>query len=230
MFSTCYYLSYKNALNQFNKNAVEQNNELILSLENKGLLNEKGQQSSDDTGTDLVNQESILNTEGNTDSIDNVDTSVAVDAVTEDTILPTTQYILQTYDIVNGNMEEEILPTPSYLVGLNREEVIEYLYDYMQDLTWNEFEKGLTSFELMVFSKQDVVLRKTYNIDLVENQYYLKSQDGYIVVYYSDMKTVFDYTEVSVEPLTQFEKLQLEEGIFVKDLDELYAVLENYSS
>jgi len=230
MFSTCYYLSYKNALNQFNENAVEQNNELILSLENKGLLQAEGQQSSDDTGTNLLNQEAILNTEANTESIDTDNTSVAVDTVTEDTILPTTQYKLQTYDIVNGNMEEEILPTPSYLVGLNREEVIEYLYDYMQDLTWNEFEKGLTSFELMVFSKQNVVLRKTYNIDLVENQYYLKSQDGYIVVYYGDKKTVFDYTAVSVEPLTQFEKLQLEEGIFVKDLDELYAVLENYSS
>ncbi len=229
MFSTCYYLSYKNALKQFNENAVEQNNELILSLENNGLLQNKEQIGTDDTGTDTVNQEPILNAANDTEDINKDDTSIPVE-VTEDTILPTTQYTLQTYDIKNGVMDEEILPTPSYLVGLTRKEVIEYLYNYMQDLTLNEFEKGLTSFELMVFSKQNVVLRKTYNIDLVEDKYYLKSQNGFIVVFYSDQKTVFEYTAVSVEHLSQFEQLQLEEGIFVKDLDELYAVLENYSS
>lgn len=221
MFTVCYYLSYKNALNQFNGNAVERNNELILSLENNGLLQNNEQQSSDNTGTDLVNSETA-------DTIH--DTSVPADTVAEVIIMPTTKYTLQTYDIKSGIMEEESLSTPSYLVGLNREEVIEYLYDYMQDLTWNEFEKGLASFELTVFSKQNVVLRKTYNIDIVEDKYFLKSQNGYIVVYFSDQKTVFDYTSVSVEPLSQFEKLQLEKGIIVKDLEELYAVLENYSS
>ena len=222
MFTVCYYLSYKNALNQFNGNAVERNNELILSLENNGLLQNNEPQSSDNAGTDLVNSETA-------DTIHD-DTSVPADAVAEVIIMPTTKYTLQIYDIKSGIMEDESLSTPSYLVGLNREEVIEYLYDYMQDLTWNEFEKGLASFELTVFSKQNVVLRKTYNIDIVEDKYFLKSQNGYIVVYFSDKKTVFDYTSVSVESLSQFEKLQLEKGIIVKDLEELYAVLENYSS
>lgn len=222
MFSACYYLSYKNALKQFNENAVEHNNELITSLENS-----LKQQASANNGANSEDQDS---SEGDTDTKNSDDTSVPVEAVNEVTILPTTQYTLQTYDIKNGTLDEELLPTPSYLVGLTREEVIQYLFDYMQDLTWNEYEKGLVSFELMVFNKENVVLRKTYNIELVESKYYLKSQNGYIVVYYSDKKTVYDYTSVSVEKLTQDEQLQLEEGIFVKDLDELYAVLENYSS
>jgi len=58
-------------------------------------------------------------------------------------------------------MKEEILPTPSYLIGLNREEVIQYLHDYTQDLPLNEFEKGLMTFELMIFSQDNIVLRKT---------------------------------------------------------------------
>ena len=228
MFSVCYYLSYKNALKQFNENAVERNSELILSLENNGLLNNpQGQvvnQAEMDSTTDNISKEqSEEGSEYNGNSI-------LVDTVAEDMVLPATKYALQTFDIKTGTMEEEILPAPSYLVGLTRNQVIEYLHDYMLDLTWNEYEKGLTAFELLQFSKDKVVLRKTYNAELVDNKYYLSTQNGYIVVYYADKKTVFDYTSVSVENLSQYEQIQLEEGIFVKDLDELYAILENYSS
>jgi len=65
---------------------------------------------------------------------------------------------------------------------------------------------------------------------LVEYKYFLKAQDGNIVAYYGDQKTVFDYTGVSIEKLSLDEKKELEEGIFVRDLDELYALLEHYSS
>lgn len=230
MFSICYYLSYKNALKQFNENAVERNNELILSLENNGLLQNTKQQITQTPVPGTENLEAVQNEKVNVEGTNNSDASIAVDTMMEETILPSTQFTLQTYDIKSTKMQEEILPTPSYLVGLTRNEVIEYLDAYMEDLSWNEFEKGLTAFELMQFSKQKIVLRKTYNVDLVENKYYIKSQNGYIVVFYGDQKTVYDYTSVSVENLSQAEQQQLEEGIFVKDLDELYAVLENYSS
>ena len=220
MFSLCYYLSYKNALRQFNESAVERNQELILSLEQSGLILEK------DSKDELVVDNSTDDANNN-DEIE--DSTMAVDIVA-DTIMPNTQYVLQVYDIKNGNMTEDILPTPSYLIGLKREEVIEYLYEYMNDLPLSEFEKGLETFELVSFSKDNVVLRKTYNIDKVENQYFLKSQNGYIVVYYGDQKTVYEYTGLSTAKLSQYEKLKLEEGIFARDLEELYALLENYSS
>lgn len=220
MFSLCYYLSYRNALRQFNENAIERNKELILSLEQNGLILEKDS-----------NEEQVAdNNTGEINEVDDVeDETVAVDIIV-DTVMPNTQYKLQVYDIKNGNMTEEILPTPSYLIGLKREEVIEYLYEYMNDLPLSEFEKGLESFQLVSFSKDNIVLRKTYNIDKVENQYYLKSQNGYIVVYYGDQKTVYEYTGLSTARLSQYEKLQLESGVFAKNLEELYALLENYSS
>lgn len=228
MFSVCYYLSYKNALKQFNENAVERNSELILSLENNGLLNNPQGQVANQAEVDSTND--MISKEQNEESSEYNESSLAVDTVIEDMVLPATKYALQTFDIKTGTMEEEILPAPSYLVGLTRNQVIEYLHDYMLDLTWNEYEKGLTAFELLQFSKDKVVIRKTYNAELVDNKYYLSTQNGYIVVYYGDKKTVFDYTSVSVENLSQYEQIQLEEGIFVKDLDELYAILENYSS
>jgi hypothetical protein len=253
MFSACYYLSYKNALKDFNESAVERNNQLILSLENNGLLQLNGQQNSDKAQVSPPAQKPVQNAADNQNTSDNLttaknqsttddanvnaskdtenttDTSIAVDAVTSN-ILPTTEYTLQTYDAKTGVTNEEVLPTPSYLIGLTREEVIQYLKDYMEDLPLNEFQKGLISFEVISFSKDKIVLKKTYNADKAENKYYLKEQNGYIVAYYGDQKTVFDYTGVSIENLSDYEKQQLKEGIFVKDLDELYALLENYSS
>lgn len=220
MFSFCYYLSYKNALKQFNESAVERNKELILSLEQNGLLiGNEGNQNSDN---EIVNN--------NPDTVIGTNDAVEVDSVTE-IITPTTEYRLQIYDIKNGTMTEEVDETsPGYLVGLNRVEVLEYLYDYMQDISLNEFEKGLTNFELIRFSKDEITIRKTYNIDKVVNKFYLTTQNDYIVIYHGDAKTVYEYTNLSIANLTQFEKMQLENGIYAKDINELYALLENYTS
>ncbi len=231
MFSACYYLSYKNALKDFNESAVERNNELIMSLENNGYLHLSGQENVNRADTDITAQEPVQNADNNIDNTmdDITDPSVPVDKV-EDTILPTTEYTLQTYDVETDTTKEEVLPTPSYLIGLTREDVIQYLKDYMQDLPLNEFQKGLVSFEVMSFSTDNIVLKKTYDAEHVEYKYYLKEQNGYIVAYYGDQKTVFDYTGVSIENLSAFEQQKLQEGIAVRDLDELYALLENYSS
>ncbi len=231
MFSACYYLSYKNALKDFNESAVERNNELIMSLENNGYLHLSGQDNVNRADIDNTAQEPVLNADNNIENtVDDItDPSVPVDKV-EDTILPTTEYTLQTYDVETDTTKEEVLPTPSYLIGLTREDVIQYLKDYMQELPLNEFQKGLVSFEVMSFSTDNIVLKKTYDADKVEYKYYLKEQNGYIVAYYGDQKTVFDYTGVSIENLSAFEQQQLQEGIAVRNLDELYALLENYSS
>lgn len=218
MFSACYYLSYKHALNEFNEKAVERNEELKQILaSNNGIL-----PKDDDNSHEEVAEA------GNTEN--EPDTGVTVDKVDEDIILPTTVYKLQIYDVKTHTTTEEQLPIPSYLIGLSRQEVIAYLNDYSKDLPLNEFEKGLVSFELTSFSKDKVVLKKTYNENVVEYKYYLKSENGYIVAYYGDKKTVFDYTSVSVENLPLRDKKDLEEGILVKDLEQLYGLLENYSS
>lgn len=238
MFSVCYFLSYQNALRKFNENAVERNKDLILSLEQNGFLQIDKEGTSTNTAQNVndgqtnnstvnMNNSNVANT---TNSQDPEESAMTVDTVDEAIILPSTQYVLQTYDITTGDMAEEELKVPSYLVGLTRMQVIEYLHNYMNDLNFDEFKNGLTSFELLTFSEKKVTLRKTYNKDLVENQFFLKSQNGKIVVYYGDQKTIYEYTEVTVDHLTQYEQLKLEEGIFVKDEEELYSILENYSS
>ncbi|MFV0343250.1 MAG: BofC C-terminal domain-containing protein [Anaerocolumna sp.] len=150
--------------------------------------------------------------------------------MTSGTIMPATVYRLQTKDVKSGSVTEEYLPIPSYLIGLTRLEVIEYLNMYYLDLPLSEFEKGLISFDLVSFSSEEIILKKIYNEDAVVYKYFLKTENGYIVAYYGDQKTVFDYTSVSTENLPERDKQELEAGILVKDLEQLYGLLENYSS
>ena len=59
-----------------------------------------------------------------------------------------------------------------------------------------DLEEGLTSFELISFSKDRIVLRKTYQPPAKDYKYYLIEENGYITVYYMDKKTVYEYTDI----------------------------------
>lgn len=227
LFSGAYYFSYKKALEDFTRAAKERNEELIMSLEERGIIIVQDD-NRNEPNSDKYNKDDIQATSGNNKYIDKQ--IQAVDNLDEVVVEPTTRYILQTYDLVKNDRLEEELRVPSYLVGLSRQEVIDYLESYMDDLPWNEFRDGLTSYELISFSKEEIVIRKTYNSNLVEYLFFIQAIDDKIVVFYSDQKTVYDYTNMSTYRLSEEEKSKLEEGYYIKDLDELYAVLENYTS
>src|SRR5690625_1009581 len=92
MFSDSYYLRYNTDLEYFNKNAVERNNELILSLEDKGLLI-----SQDKDEETYVSNQGQNHLDGSEDK--------AVDSLDQLIVLPTTKYVLQTYDTLTGEKE-----------------------------------------------------------------------------------------------------------------------------
>lgn len=247
IFTGGYYFSYKKALEEFNRTAKERNNQLVLTLEDKGLIivqkDVENTSNTDSSKTDDgLENTSNFNNDGSHGSSSNGGSKVPsgdiksgensqeVDNIKGVQVLPTTKYIMQTYDVITGEKTDETLQMPSYLVGLNRDEIIEYLDSYMKDLPWNEFKAGLTAYELLLFSDKEIIIRKTYNSNLVQYEYFIQSIDGNIVVFYSDQKTVHEFTSITTENLSQEERLELEEGCFITDLDELYAVLENYTS
>lgn len=145
-------------------------------------------------------------------------------------VTPSTKYVLETYDVVNQSLESDSLNTPEFLIGLTREEVTKYLKKYMEEVPFEEYEKGLLSYELVSFSTNKVVLRKNYNSNKVSYLYYLAVEDGMITVFYSDKTTVFDYTDIEVSKLAVQDQERLKYGVYIKDLQELYGILESYSS
>lgn len=231
IFTGGYYFSYKKALEEFNKSAEQRSNELIYTLEDRGLLiveeNNYDKKQVAENNSNLNKDGSVADFKGQSDVLNK---AVKADNLKETVVLPNTKYILQTYNIDTNEKTDEALKVPNYLVGLNREEVLKYLDTYMEDMPWNEFRDGLSAYELLLFSDKELIIRKTYTPDLVEYEFYITSDNENIVVFYSDQKTVYEYTNMSTRKLSEEKKTELEEGYFIKDLDELYAVLENYTS
>ncbi|MFW5630676.1 MAG: hypothetical protein ACOCM4_00085 [Acetivibrio ethanolgignens] len=148
----------------------------------------------------------------------------------QDIVWPDTECVLEIYDKGTGQQVKGKLLDREDILGKNREELIEYLSAYMEELPLEEFQKGLLSYELLSFSADRIVLRKTYDSGQVGYEYYIAVFDNEVVVYYSDKKTVYEYTGISVTNLPEIELRKLNYGIYVKNQEELYGILENYSS
>ncbi len=201
MFCACYYLSYQHALKLYNAKAIEQKEQLYaLAKENQP------------TQAPIKSDETVATSENDI------------------TVLPTTKYNLEIYDMKSDTTQTQVLNIPADLVGLNREEVINYLTDYMSDMPLSEYNKGLISDELISFSADEITIKKTYNEDYVPGRYYVAVKNGYVVVYNSDLKSIFKYTSIEANSLPEEDRVALIKGIYVNSQDELYALLESYSS
>lgn len=138
--------------------------------------------------------------------------------------------VLQSYNKKKTTTVEETLDIPSQFIGMSREQVVAYLDDYMENLSLEEYLEGLCAYEMVSFSSDKLVLKKTFDTDTVEFRFYVIAENNEVVVYYSDKKTVYQYTGISVDSLYVEEQNQLKYGILIKDEKELFGLLENFSS
>ena len=63
-----------------------------------------------------------------------------------------------------------------------------------------------------------------------EKAYFLKEEDGLVVVYEEDGQTVYEKTGIAVDSLPEDLQEELKAGKRVKNNRELYSFLENFSS
>ena len=82
-----------------------------------------------------------------------------------DTTNAQTQMILETYDEVAHTTKKNVSVIPATYIGLSRSELVEKMDMYMENMPLDELEKGLVSYDLMYFSKEYILLRKTYHPD-----------------------------------------------------------------
>ena len=76
--------------------------------------------------------------------------------------------------------------------------------------------------------KQTVVEAKGKAVE--DDGYYLAEKNGYVVVYLSDKKTVYEYTDILFRDLPEDLQAEIETGKPVENTELLYGFLENYSS
>ena len=65
---------------------------------------------------------------------------------------------------------------------------------------------------------------------LKEDCYYLMEVNGYVVVYLSDKKTAYEYTDIRFDELPSTLQEEIRNGKYIEDTESLYGFLENYSS
>ena len=65
---------------------------------------------------------------------------------------------------------------------------------------------------------------------LKEDCYYLKARNGYVVVYLSDKKTAYEYTDILLSDLPENLQKEINNGKYIENTESLYGFLENYSS
>lgn len=63
-----------------------------------------------------------------------------------------------------------------------------------------------------------------------EDGYLVKIQDGYVVIYYPNKQTVFEYTTISYKSLPQDVQEKINTGLYLPNVKQVYGFLENYSS
>nr|WP_297939326.1 hypothetical protein [uncultured Lachnoclostridium sp.] len=192
LLSTCYFVSYRYALNKFNRNATEQS----------GVTKK-------------------LSGTGSYDVSANTKTTVSKDA----------SYTLQIYDLATDKLKEKKENIPNDFVGMTRDQIINRLNVYVQNKSLDEYNKGLVSWQLVSFAPDRVVVKKTYNSEGILYKYFMIIRDGNVVVYYSDKKTIYeDETGINLDELSEVDKRELMYGKWIQDENELYSLLDGYTS
>ncbi len=60
--------------------------------------------------------------------------------------------------------------------------------------------------------------------------YYICELNGYLVVYLSDKKTLYEMTDITMEKIPDELKKEIKRGKYIENEETLYGILENYSS
>ena len=139
-------------------------------------------------------------------------------------------YFLETVYLRSQTEEREQLALPGFMVGIDFKGLNSYVKGYMEEMPVNEYLAGLISYEIISFAEDKVVLKKIYDESKVENQFYICRRGDFVVVYYSDLKNVYEYTDIRVDSLIDEIQQNITHGFYVKDVQELYSILEGYTS
>lgn len=148
----------------------------------------------------------------------------------EQYITADTAFIWQSVDIFGNTIEEKQIPVPEMYIGLKREGFLEKIEEMKENPPLSELEKGFLGIEVLEFSPRKILVRANYQKEEQPEQFYLMVKDHYIVIFYSDKKTVYMNTGILLENLPDELQMKIIQGYEMKGEQELYNFLESYTS
>lgn len=229
MFIFCYYMSYQMALRRLAGQEQKQEFHTLFDEQQEeaenmfaGLSGPLREQTNQTGTTDEQENKTQLETKENQ--------AQETAKLSEVLIKPETKLVVETLEINSGDFSTKQMVPDEAIIGMNREEFSKYLDEELQNSLQSEENSGLYANELIRFSENKIVVRKLYDSERSDYQYYLAVKDGEVVVYLHDKKTVFEYTGILAMQLSEEARLSLLEGVYIQTTDELFTLLESYSS
>lgn len=156
---------------------------------------------------------------------------------TSNSIVNRVDYSVRNDITINTDSEEEkISPNATLILKKHYKECDHTIKEYAEipeefvNLTKSEIEKEYPEWEVEKFTPLDIILIKEEE-GFCNEHFILKEEQGVITVYKIDKQgeeSLYDTTGISVEYLTESDKLELKNGIKVYGKEELNSMLENY--
>ena len=144
--------------------------------------------------------------------------------------------VLESYDTDTESLTTTTRSMPVQLLGMDRESIIEYIKN--NNKIFIDGNEKIENLMLVSFDKEKVVIRKSVSIIIEEStteeievyKYYVTLQENSIIVYKEDKTSVFLETAINTETLDTDSINKLREGIPVKNISELYRILESFTT
>lgn len=144
-------------------------------------------------------------------------------------------------ETVNEKDKENIvtnkLDIPVEMIGLTRNDVVEYLEEHSE--YFDEKGEEIDSLLLVSFSPEQVVIRKNVhevemiiytNEDSKRYNYYIAFEKDKVMVYKKDKETIFIETGITFDMLDSETRESIEEGVWIENISVLYRYLESITS
>ena len=147
-----------------------------------------------------------------------------------ETLSVDTDYILKETNVLDHTELEIVRRLPQKYVGMNREQFLEVMDIYEAFPPLSEQQRGFVGLEVLSFSRERVVVRMDYRYIQPSTSFYLAAYDNMVWVYLEDKQTVYIETDIRVDMLPEELQRQIIQMKWVKNQEELYNFLENYSS
>ncbi len=139
-------------------------------------------------------------------------------------------------DIETNSNEEKI--SPNCLVTLKRyynecKHTINEYIDIPQNLvngTKEDVEKEYSNWEIQKYSSNEIILYREFDSNCGQH-FVLKNDNGKITIYKINeemQEEVYEKTEISIEYLTETDKIEIQNGIRVNGIEELNQLIEDF--
>lgn len=135
-----------------------------------------------------------------------------------------TIYIVEQYNEMSGMLIKEVPAIPIELLGLNAEGLRQYAEKKTEE------ENGRSSFEIVVFEQNLLVIRRTYWEEEGSYKFIIKDYEGMVTVYDCDDSSVYVQTNIRTDDLPEELRERVKEGIKIENEKDLFLFLESYNS